>query len=200
MATPLITLVTGNKGKLTEMLEILDDKQSIRFETCKIDLDELQGATPQEIAKAKALNAYRMLGRPVLIDDTSLCFNALGGLPGPYIKWFLDKMGKNDLPKLLSGFEDKSGFASCVFTLCVDESTVLHFDGRCNGKIVDPRGDYGFGWDPIFEAEDTGLTFAEMTAEIKNKVSHRCRALKLFADFFESEEGKALLTRMATVQ
>eukprot|EP00744_Colponema_vietnamica_P010799 GILI01015222.1.p1 GENE.GILI01015222.1~~GILI01015222.1.p1 ORF type:complete len:208 (-),score=12.72 GILI01015222.1:36-638(-) len=196
---PLITLVTGNKGKLAEMQAMLGDTQTVRFDISKIDLDELQGESPAEIAKAKALKAFQTLQRPVLIDDTSLCFNALGGLPGPYIKWFLGAMGNEGLPKLLAGFEDKSAYASCIFTLCVDESTVLHFEGRCNGRIVSPRGESGFGWDAVFETtyEDVNLTFAEMSSEVKNKISHRSQALTLFSEYIASVEGTKMLASLA---
>lgn len=199
---PLLTLVTGNKGKLTEIVAILGEgNPCVRLETCKVDLDELQGETPQEIARAKAITAFTLLKRPVLTEDTSLCFNALGGLPGPYIKWFLTKLGTEGIPKLLAGFEDKTGYASCLFTLCVDENTVLYFEGRCPGVIVERRGDKGFGWDAIFEPKEEGvvepgnLTYAEMTSEQKNKISHRSRALKMLTEFLVSDEGKALLAK-----
>ena len=199
---PLLTLVTGNKGKLTEIVAILGtENPCVRLETCKVDLDELQGESPEEIAKAKALAAYKLLGRPVLTEDTSLCFNALGGLPGPYIKWFLQKLGTDGIPKMLAGFEDKSGYASCLFTLCLDEETVLFFDGRCPGTIVEKRGCKGFGWDAIFEPKEAGvvepgnLTYAEMTSEAKNKISHRARGLKMLTDYLASEEGRDALAR-----
>lgn len=75
-----------------------------------LDLPELQGE-PKEIAKEKVMIAYRQIKKPVLIEDTSLCYNSLKGLPGPYIKWFLEKLGHEGLNKLLAAYEDKSAYA-----------------------------------------------------------------------------------------
>jgi hypothetical protein len=87
---PVITFVTGNLLKLKEAQHILDATCSVPFELVaygKLDLDELQSDIPEKIAAAKCRLAALAVGGPVMIDDTSLCFNALGGLPGPYIKW-----------------------------------------------------------------------------------------------------------------
>lgn len=87
---PVITFVTGNLLKLKEAQHILDSTCSVPFELVaygQLDLDELQSDIPEKIAAAKCRLAAKAVGGPVMIDDTSLCFNALGGLPGPYIKW-----------------------------------------------------------------------------------------------------------------
>ena len=88
---PVITFVTGNLLKLKEAQHILDSTCSVPFELVaygELDLDELQSDIPEKIAAAKCRLAAKAVGGPVMIDDTSLCFNALGGLPGPYIKWY----------------------------------------------------------------------------------------------------------------
>ncbi|CAN6476944.1 unnamed protein product [Victoria cruziana] len=95
MESPLVlskpvTFVTGNAKKLEEVRAILG--HYIPFQSLKLDLPELQGE-PEEISKEKARLAARKVNGPVLVEDTCLCFNALGGLPGPYIKWFLQKIG-----------------------------------------------------------------------------------------------------------
>ena len=117
------------------------------------------------------------------MEDTSLCFNALQGLPGPYIKWFLDKCGHDGLNKMLAGFEDKSAYALCVFSY-MDESMEepVTFRGETHGKIVTARGPCNFGWDPIFQPKETdgdkGVeTYAEMSKDFKNSISHRFRSL-----------------------
>jgi inosine triphosphate pyrophosphatase len=87
----VITFVTGNLLKLKEAQHILDSTCSVPFELVaygELDLDELQSDIPEKIAAAKCRLAAKAVGWPVMIDDTSLCFNALGGLPGPYIKWY----------------------------------------------------------------------------------------------------------------
>lgn len=84
---------------------------------------------------------------PTLVEDTSLCYHALKGLPGPYIKWFLDKLGHDGLNKMLAGYEDKSAYAQCIFAYCNGPgSEPVVFVGRTEGKIVPARGPTDFGW------------------------------------------------------
>ncbi|CAN0450212.1 unnamed protein product, partial [Ectocarpus sp. 12 AP-2014] len=117
---------------------------------------------------------------PVMVEDTGLCFNALGGLPGPYIKWFLDGTGHDGLNGILEGFQDKTAYAQCVFAFSAGPGKeVKIFDGRTAGSIVPPRGPTNFGWDPIFQPEGRDVTYAEMAKEDKNAISHRGRALAM---------------------
>mmetsp|Transcript_17534 Transcript_17534/g.48092 ORF Transcript_17534/g.48092 Transcript_17534/m.48092 type:complete len:217 (+) Transcript_17534:264-914(+) len=179
---PLV-FVTGNAKKLEEVRQILDaGEKKVPFEvkSQKIDLPELQGASPEEIAREKCRFAAESVDGPVMIEDTCLCYHALKGLPGPYIKWFLDKLGHDGLNKLLAGYEDKSAYAQCVFALSAGPGCdVRLFDGRTEGRIVDARGPTDFGWDPVFEPlEGGGQTYAEMPKAMKNSISHRGRALE----------------------
>jgi inosine triphosphate pyrophosphatase len=122
--------------------------------------------------------AFKEIGAPVLVEDTCLCFTAMNGLPGPYIKWFLKELGHDGLNRMLVGFEDKSGYALCTFSyMDASLSEPVSFAGRTDGRIVPPRGERLFGWDPIFEEASSSKTFAEMDADEKNAVSHRGRAL-----------------------
>ena len=86
-----INFITGNPNKLKEFGQIMGEVANYEFKTMKIDLPEYQGE-PEEIALAKCKTALELANAPVLIEDVSLGFNAMHGLPGPYIKWFLDKM------------------------------------------------------------------------------------------------------------
>ena len=92
MSRRTIYFITGNANKLKEFNQIIGDVKGCQFESKNIDLPEFQGQSPEEIAREKCKTALELTNSPVLIEDTSLCFNALGGLPGPYIKWFLDKL------------------------------------------------------------------------------------------------------------
>ncbi|CAF1574708.1 unnamed protein product, partial [Adineta ricciae] len=172
-----ITFVTGNKNKLVEVQAILVDVlPNLRSEA--LDLPEYQGE-PEYISKEKAKIAAERVQGPVLVEDTSLCFNALHGLPGPYIKWFLDKLGHDGLNKLLAAYEDKTAYAQCVFSFCAGPSSEpIAFVGRCPGRIVPARGPNNFGWTSIFQPDDEHgqpdkETFAEMDKTKKNKISHR---------------------------
>jgi len=174
MAPKRLTFVTGNANKLAEVKTILGN--DVELEAVKLDLPEIQG-TIEEISKAKARKGAEMIGRAVLVEDTCLSFNAMGEMPGPYIKWFLQALGPDNLHKMLTGFEDKSAQAICTFAYCEGpEHEPLIFQGRTDGKIVPARGPKNFGWDPAFEYE--GQTYAEMPIEEKNKISHRYKALE----------------------
>lgn len=179
-----ITFVTGNKKKLEEVEQIMGTDLPYTLTNRKIDLPELQGDTI-DIAKEKCKLAAQAVNGPVLTEDTSLCFNALNGMPGPYIKWFLESCGHDGLNSMLTGFDDKTAYAQTVtaFTMGPDEEVHV-FDGRTNGKIVPPKGKLDFGWDPIFEPDEgKGKTYAEMEKEEKNAISHRGRSFAKLKEF-----------------
>ena len=201
MDKKIINFVTGNKNKVNELQHILNNNDTksinslITIKAYKIDLPELQGE-PEYIAVKKCRLASLEIDEPVLVEDTSLCFNALGGLPGPYIKWFLDKIGLDGLNKLLLGYEDKSAYAQTIFAYTEGKDKPIHlFIGRIDGKIVSERGKLGFGWDAVFQPicnndynnEDNNYeqTFGEMEESKKNNISHRYLALQKFKKYFE---------------
>jgi len=199
---PPITFVTGNKNKLEEVKQILlsrgggggVDSDDLPFEIVnkKIDLPELQG-DPTEIAAEKCRKAAETVKGACLTEDTSLCFNALNGMPGPFIKWFLDNCGHDGLNRMLDGFDDKSAYAQTVVAFTAGPGEEVHvFDGRTDGRIVPPRGSLEFGWDPIFEPDegDGGKTYAEMSKEDKNAISHRGRSFAKFRSFLVKNSDK----------
>ncbi|KPP68829.1 inosine triphosphate pyrophosphatase-like [Scleropages formosus] len=153
-------------------------------------MPEYQGE-PDEISRQKCQEAARQVDGPVIVEDTCLCFRALGGLPGPYIKWFLDKLKPEGLYKLLAGFEDKSAWALCTFAFCAGkEEPVLLFRGKTEvGCIVEPRGPRDFGWDPCFQPDGFDKTYAELPKEVKNTISHRYRALTAMSEHFSQLNG-----------
>ncbi|KAL4789523.1 inosine triphosphate pyrophosphatase-like protein [Aspergillus venezuelensis] len=168
-----LNFITGNKNKLAEVRAILGDVIDVQNQA--VYVPEIQG-TIEEIAKEKCRHAANAVGGPVLTEDTALEFHALKGLPGPYIKSFLEALGHEELNKMLDSFETRGAEAVCTFAFSSGPgSEPLIFQGRTEGAIVRPRGPENFGWDPIFEHE--GKTYAEMTKEEKNKVSHRYKAL-----------------------
>lgn len=119
------------------------------------------------------------------MEDTSLCFNALGGMPGPYIKWFLDEMGSAGLYKLLDGHDDKTAVAVCNVGFSSGPSAdPIVFCGMTHGTIVKPReGQKVFGWDNIFQPRGFDKTFADMTVNEKNEISFRSLALRSFQEY-----------------
>ncbi|KAG8218944.1 inosine triphosphate pyrophosphatase-like protein, partial [Butyriboletus roseoflavus] len=140
-------------------------------------LPELQGTT-QEVARAKCRRAAELLGHACITEDTALCYEALGGLPGPYIKHFMKTLGHEGLNNLLVGFPTKDAHALCTFAYSAGPaSDPVLFEGRTDGTIVPARGPTTFGWDPVFQPKGFDKTYAEMTKEEKNVISHRYRAL-----------------------
>lgn len=178
-----ITFITGNERKLTEARNILTEFEVVNKQ---IDLPEIQSADPKEVVEAKLKEAYELHEGEYMVEDTSLSLNALNGLPGPLIKWFLDGIGADGVGDLASKYEDQSGYATCMVGYIDESGTVHYFEGRVDGKIVLPRGDTRFGWDPIFEPSGSNQTFAEMTPEEKNSISHRRLALEKFAEFLSN--------------
>ncbi|KAL7918181.1 putative inosine triphosphate pyrophosphatase [Trichoderma austrokoningii] len=181
---PVIHFITGNANKLREVKAILEPSIEIRSQS--LDLEEIQG-TIEEVANSKCRRAADLANGPVLVEDTALCFNALNGLPGPYIKWFLDSVGHQGLNNLLAAYEDKSAEAVCTFTYSPGPGRdPIIFQGRTPGRIVPARGPSNFGWDPVFEFE--GKTYAEMESAEKNRISHRGRALQKLQAWFEAQQ------------
>eukprot|EP00656_Telonema_subtile_P023342 TRINITY_DN2475_c0_g1_i5.p2 TRINITY_DN2475_c0_g1~~TRINITY_DN2475_c0_g1_i5.p2 ORF type:complete len:128 (+),score=38.76 TRINITY_DN2475_c0_g1_i5:125-508(+) len=113
------------------------------------------------------------------------------GLPGPYIKWFLDKLGHAGLNSMLDGFEDKSAYALCTFAYSASkDAKPMIFSGRTEGKIVQARGPTDFGWDPVFQPDGFEETYAEMDKSVKNTISHRGRALEKLKTFLVEDAAR----------
>ncbi|KAH9062269.1 Ham1-like protein [Lactarius vividus] len=197
MPSGRLVFVTGNAGKLNEVREILAQGEAIDIESRDLDLPEIQGTT-QEIALEKCRRAAEVsvwvlqIGGPVITEDTALCFAAMNGLPGPYIKFFLRELGHEGLNHMLDGFPTRAAWALCTFAYSAGPGTEpVLFEGHTDGRIVPARGPPKFGWDPVFEAEDTGLTYAEMEATQKNAISHRGRALQKLRAYLQAQDGGA---------
>lgn len=192
---PVITFVTGNKKKLEEVQRILlsgEEQLPFTLTNKKVDLPELQGE-PLEIAEEKCRLAAQDVDGPVLTEDTSLCFHALNGMPGPYIKWFLEKCGHAGLNKMLDGFDDRSAYAHSIFAFTEGPNQPVHLlEGRTEGRIVPARGPKDFGWDPVFEPleGEGGKTYAELSKDAKNTISHRGKAMVKLQALLNDQYGK----------
>lgn len=178
-----IIFVTGNKNKLREVNHILGEDI---LDNKSLDLEEIQGSV-QEVSIHKAQTAAEILKCPVLVEDTSLEFDGMGGLPGPYIKWFLDKLGNQGLYDMLYKF-DKGAKAICTFAYCEGPGhEVQLFQGINQGTIVAPRGPAEFGWNQIFQPNGYDETYAEM-GDKKSTISHRYLALQKLKPFLMSRQ------------
>lgn len=174
-----IFFITSNPGKAKYLRDFFD----FSVKHLNLDISEIQSLDLNEIVSEKARKAYREVKKPVLVEDISLVFNALNKLPGPLIKWFLKSLGNKSLCELVGSYKDKNAIAEVQFALCVDNKIEI-FKGSCKGIISSkPKGDNGFGWDPIFIPEGCDKTFAEMTPQEKHETSMRRIALVELKDY-----------------
>lgn len=165
-------LVTGNRGKLEETRRIL----GFEVESAALDLPEIQSLDLDEVLAAKAEAAFRRLGRPLVVEDTGLELAAMGGFPGPLVKWMLAAMGPEGIARTAAALGDPRAVARCGL-LWTDGKTTLFGRGETRGILVlPPRGSGGFGWDPVFQPDGCDLTYAELGDEIKDSIGHRGRA------------------------
>jgi len=166
MTLPLF--ITGNQHKADYLAKLLD----IPLDHMKIDLDEIQSSHLDEVVEHKVRQAYAIAKRPVLVEDVALSFAALNGLPGPFVKFFVDsKDGLENMCRMLDGFDDRSARAECVFGH-YDGQTVTLVRGGMDGTIaMNPKGEGGFGWDRIFCPNGyEGKTRAELIVEQSDDV------------------------------
>ncbi|MEK7154790.1 MAG: non-canonical purine NTP pyrophosphatase, partial [Patescibacteria group bacterium] len=166
-----------NAGKLKEAAALL----GIEVLGAGLEIAEIQSLDPQKVAVQKARDYYQKLHKPILVEDVSLTFTALNGLPGPYINDFSQSLGNLGLIELLKSKSDRTAVAQTTLVF-LDEKQQEHiFTGVIKGLITDsPVGDNGFGWDPIFIPDGFTKTFAQMTDTEKNSCSMRALAFQEF--------------------
>jgi XTP/dITP diphosphohydrolase len=188
-----LVVATGNKGKLREFAELLKGVvETILSPADFPGLPEVEedGETFEANAIKKAQSAARFTGRPVLADDSGLAVDYLDGRPGVYSARFAGE-GASDadnnelLLRELAGVpaERRAAAFHCVIALCYPDGRCQTFDGSLPGVILEaPRGTGGFGYDPLFLVPEYGQTFSELPMEIKNRISHRGRAMQMLKE------------------
>ena len=181
------TFITSSANKLTEVERLLGRP----LKQATLPLEEIQAIELEPVVVHKARQAYAQLGSPVLVEDTGLTFAAWNGLPGALIKWFLSALGTEGICRLLQNETNRAATATTVFGYC-DGAVLRTFFGVVCGLVpVAPRGANGFGWDPIFQPNGSGQTFAEMTPEEKDRFSMRRLALEQLrrSGLLDNEKG-----------
>lgn len=176
----MIYFITGNKNKFEEVKYILPEVEQL-----DIDLPEIQEIDARVIIRAKLQEALNHHEGEFIVEDTSLYLECLKGLPGPLIKWFLKTVGNEGLVEIAERFGNSKAEARTVVGYAKSHEEVCFFEGVVRGKIVKPRGESNFGWDPIFLPEGYSKTFAEMGIEEKNKLSMRRTAVNKLKEFLE---------------
>ncbi len=196
MGTKLL-IATNNPGKVREYEELLADLPiEIAFPAQEgLDLDvEESGDTFEANARIKAMAFARASGRPTLADDSGLEVDALGGAPGVHSARYAGPEADDvdRYRKLLTALADvpegrRSARFRCVVALALPDGPVYTAEGTCEGRIgFEPRGEHGFGYDPVFVVEGYGgQTLAELPPDVKNEISHRARAVEAVRPLLE---------------
>ena len=166
------TLVTGNANKLREAERIL----GVDLRSEAVDLPEIQSLDLEEVLREKGEEAWRRLGRPVVVEETGLELDAFGGFPGPLIKWMLQAVGAEGISRAALALGEARAVARCALLYRDAEQTVLA-EGAVAGELVAvPRGEQGFGWDPVLVPDGESRTFAELDPDEKDRLGHRGQA------------------------
>jgi len=164
--------VTGNSSKAEEARRIVSP--SLRVES--IDLPEIQSLDPHQVVRAKAMEAWRRLETPVVVEETSLELSAMNGFPGPLVKWMLESTGADGIARCGHALGDPRALARCLVLLYDGEREIVG-EGLDPGRLVSPpRGESGFGWDNVFVPDGCDRTYAELGPREKDERGHRGRA------------------------
>lgn len=177
-----LVFITGNQNKANFLQQYFGRP----VQHHKLDLDEIQSLDLREVATHKAKQAYDILKQPVLIEDASLTFTAMGRLPGTFIKWFIEELGYDGLAKLAQSLDSQEAVGNVVYAY--HDGTEVHlFDGYMKGHIVaEGRGEGGFGFDPIFVNDGYDVTRGEMAEEDYAKTSYRTMAMEKLKQHLEN--------------
>lgn len=170
----MFIFITSNKNKWEEVCRILGFK--IPFEN--LEIKEIQSLDLKEILKEKAKEAYKIIRKPVIVEDVSLVLKGFKNFPGPLIKWLIKAEGPKGIVKICKGCNNFKAEAICG--VCTyDGKEFNYFEGKVQGRISRKiKGENGFGWDPVFIPEGESKTFAQMDVKEKNRISHRKKAWK----------------------
>lgn len=174
---PTLIVATGNPGKLKEMQAYLQPLPwQLQLKPDSLEIEET-GHTFLENARLKAEGVARALGHWAIADDSGLQVDALGGAPGIYSARYAatDAARIDRLLKAMNGIQERSAQFVCAIALAGPDGTIVaETEGICRGEILSqPRGNHGFGYDPVFYVRETGQTFGEMSAQQKKICSHR---------------------------
>ncbi|MBI2594314.1 non-canonical purine NTP pyrophosphatase [Candidatus Curtissbacteria bacterium] len=169
---PDLVVVTTNPDKLAEINEILGTGHKVS----KIDVPEIQSLDLDEVITHKAKEAYKRLKKPVLVEDISFEIDALKGLPGTLIKFFMQTLGPQGTAKLIRG--KNRGVTTIAAVAIYDGLNLKIFKGKVRGSLTtEEKGKSGFFFDKIFIPDGYNQTYAQMPPSLKNKISHRAKAL-----------------------
>ncbi len=178
-----LAFITSNPGKVEEAKKYFENL-GVKVHQLHFEYPEIQADTLEEVAEYGVRWLAERIDGPFFLDDSGLFIDALKGFPGVYSAYVYKTLGIDGILKLLEGVADRSAYFKSVVAYWDGEPHL--FTGRVDGKIThEMRGSGGFGFDPVFKPTGFEMTFAEMTTEEKNGISHRGRALTSFAEWLK---------------
>lgn len=185
-----LTFVTSNLHKFEEVSEIAA-RRGIKIVHHKTHYTEIQADGLEEIARSSVLEMRDLLGQSCFVEDAGLFVRSLGGFPGPYSNYVFRTLGNRGLLKLMDKEKDRRAEFRSAVGYCEPGKEPKVFMGKVLGTLTtDPRGEKGFGFDPIFVPRGgDGRTFAELSTAEKNRFSHRARAVDSFFKWFIEVKG-----------
>lgn len=191
-----IIFASHNKGKIAEIRQILEPLDIKVLSSDDIELPDVEetGTTFEENAALKALSIAKLKKVPCLADDSGLCVDVLDGRPGVYSARYAPNRDFDKAMEMLlaemeeTHWDNRDAHFMCVLVLGYPNGNYTAFEGRVDGTIAYCRqGTGGFGFDPVFIPNGYKESFAELGAEIKNKISHRARALEKFTAYVKQQ-------------
>lgn len=178
----MLYFITGNQGKVEEIRRVLP-----HVEQLDIDLPEIQEMDPHAIIRAKLYEAFQHAKGEFIVEDTSLAFEGLNGLPGPLIKWFLQAVGNDGLATLAERTGNKKALARSIIGYARNVDEIFFFESSVSGDIVMPAGEFDFGWGPIFRPDGQEKTFGQMTRDEKQTYNMRRGAVEKLSEFLNKK-------------
>ena len=177
---------TGNVEKVKEAHAIL----CVPIEIADIELDEVQSMDLEYVARKKVEEAYKIVGKPVIVDDVGFEIEALNGFPGPLVKFLFTSIGNKGVLRLLEN--EKNRNVTIQSAVAYHDGNEVHvFVGEITGTIAfEEKGNDGWGFDPIVIRDSEDKTIAELGFEHKNKVSHRALSLQKLKEFLDTNSAK----------
>ena len=190
-----LILASNNAHNVEEIKSILEDYSILTLKDINYTKEIVEdGSTFEENALIKARTICKYSGKTAISDDSGLSVDLLDGRPGVYsARYSKEQTDEKNIEKVLlelNGQKSKAKFVS-VIALVKPDGTELTFRGECHGEIIfEKRGTNGFGYDPIFYVPSLDKTFAELSAEQKNSISHRKQSLEKFSQYLKEESDE----------
>lgn len=181
-----VIYVTGNDHKAKYFSKMV----GIEIAHQKADVDEIQSLDAEEIITKKAKQAYELLKKPVIIEDTFLVFDSMGRLPGTFVKWFIDEVGLEAMCNLAIGKNGSSGATAGAAIAYYDGKNMQVFKSSLRGTIAKTlRGESGFGWNRIFIPDGSNSTLGEMSDKDFMLYYDQIKPFKAIRNFLDNLEA-----------